>query len=392
MMFPKTYALALAVFALLVFAVPSSFAGNDRILHTFAGASAYPSSGLITDGAGNYYGVTQGSVYELSLAAGVWSYKTIQLLPGGLGDFAGGNLLRDAAGNLYGSAYQGGASGCGYIFELSPASAGAWTFLVLYNLTCTDGAGAGRTMAMDAEGNIYGGAENGGANDEGVAYELSPIAGGGWTYTVLHTFSTPEGNGPQTGVVLDASGNLYGGNETGIFKLTPNGDGTWIESTAYSFTTEDGSNPFGDPIFDSAGNLYGTNQAGGEFEGGTAFKLTPSGSGFTSTILHAFNPKSAGGSSPIGGLILDSAGNIYGTAGTTSGASGDGVVFKLGLVSGTWTEQVLHTFLGTASKDGADPTTSLLLDSSGVLLGTTAAGGSAKCSSTGCGVVFEVAR
>lgn len=365
-------------------------AANYRVLHTFGGAASYPSSGLISDGAGNYFGVSQGAVYELSLVAGVWSYHTIQVLPGGQADFAGGNLVRDAAGNLYGSTWQGGASGCGFIFELSPASGASWNFSSLFNFDCTYGAGAGHTMAMGISGNLYGVASNGGIYDYGVAYELSPSSSGTWTYAVLTQFSSDEGGSPQTGLIFDSSGNLYGGNEIAIFKLSPNGDGTWSESTAYTFDSNDGNNPLADLSFDSAGNLYGTNQSGGKYLSGTAFKLTPNGSGgWTSTILHSFSDKSAGGSSPESSLLVDSVGNVYGTAGGNA-SSGNGVVFKLSLVDGVWGEHVLHSFEGTASSDGAAPEFSLYLDSSHRIFGATAAGGSAACSSTGCGTVYEV--
>jgi uncharacterized repeat protein (TIGR03803 family) len=387
----RIFAFVLFTLTLCLLAAPVSEAAADRVLHSFGGASSYPSSGLITDGAGNYYGVTQGAVYELSLVSGVWSYHTIQVLPGGLDNFAGGNLVRDTTGNLYGSTWQGGSSGCGSIFEISPATGGSWTYSTLYNFNCTEGDHAGHTMVMDAGGNLYGVGQGGGVNDYGVAYELSPTTGGVWAYTVLHNFTNAEGGGPQIGLVADSSGNFYGANGYQIFKLTPNGDGTWTESPSYIFTAKDGSNPLGDLSFDAAGNLYGTNQAGGKYEAGTAFELTPNGSGgWTSTILHSFVPGSPAGASPEGGLVVDSSGNVYGTAGSTNGASGNGVVFKLALVDGVWSEHILHTFGGVP--DGAAPEYSLYLNSSGLIFGVTVSGGSAACSSSGCGTVYEVAQ
>jgi uncharacterized repeat protein (TIGR03803 family) len=389
----RIFAFVLLTLTLCLIAAPVSEAAADRVLHTFGGASSYPSSGLVSDGAGNYYGVTEGAVYELSLAAGVWSYRTIQVLPAGRADFAGGNLVRDTAGNLYGSTWQGGSSGCGFIFELSPASSGSWTYSTLYNFNCTQGDHAGHTMVMDTGGNLYGVGQGGGVNDYGVAYELSPASGGGWTYTVLYNFTLAEGGGPQIGLVADASGNLYGANGYEIFELSPNGDGTWTESAAHVFTAEEGSNPLGDLSFDSAGNLYGTNQAGGKYEAGTAFKLTPNESGgWTSTILHSFVPKSPAGASPEGALSIDSAGNVYGTALATNGASGYGVVFKLAFVSGVWSEHVLHTFGGTPANDGSLPEFSLYLDNAGYIFGVTAGGGSSACSTNGCGTVYEVSQ
>jgi uncharacterized repeat protein (TIGR03803 family) len=380
--------------ALFSLAVTASAATNYRVLHDF-GAAAGTSSGLIADAAGNLYGVTTGAVYELSPVGSYWTYQLIHTLPGGPGVFAAGNLVLDAAGNLYGATWDGGSSNCGFVYQLSPGSGGSWTFSTVHTFNCIDGAGASYTMAIDASGNLFGGTSNGGSNAEGVAYELSPASGGTWTYTVLHEFSTPEGNGPQTGLIFDASGNLYGGNEAGIFKLTPNGDGTWTESTAYKFTSADGLNPLGDLTFDAAGNLYGTNQAGGQYSSGTAFKLTPDGSGgWTSTVIHAFNSKSPyDGYYPEGGLVLDPAGNVYGTATFGGGTNIFGVVFKLGLVSGHWSEQILHRFTGAGNSDGAYPGHSLRLDSSGHLLGVTGSGGNASCGApSGCGTVFELSR
>lgn len=262
------FVLALALFA---FATTASAATRYRVLHTFSGAASSPSSGLVADGAGNLYGVSSGAVYELSPVGSNWEYAHIALIPGGGSSIAAGNLVIDSLGNLYGSTWQGGSAGCGFVFEVSPAAGGSWTLSTIYNFDCTHGGHAGFTMAMDSAGNLYGGANLGGSNDYGVVYQLSPTSGGAWTYTVLHNFTNPEGNGPQVGVLFDSSGNLYGATENEIFKLSPNSDGTWNESDAYVFTAADGSNPLGDLAFDSAGNLYGTNQAGGEYESGVAF-------------------------------------------------------------------------------------------------------------------------
>jgi len=184
------------------------------------------------------------------------------------------------------------------IFELSPASSGSWTYSTLYNFTCSQGDHAGHTMVMDTSGNLYGVGQGGGVNDYAWLTKLSPAsAGAGPTpcFTISHW---PKAAGLKSVLVADASGNLYGANGYEIFKLSANGDGTWTESASHVFTAEEGSNPLGDLSFDSAGNLYGTNQAGGKYEAGTAFKLTPNGSGgWTSTILHSFVPKSPVGAS-----------------------------------------------------------------------------------------------
>jgi len=375
-------------------AAGTAMASQTKVIHRFGGTlAAGPASGLVADGLGNLYGVTGGAVYELSPASGgSWTFQVIARMSSRY-DLAGG-LVLDSAGNLYGGTWQGGANSCGYVYQVSPVSGGTWNFTILHTFACTDGAGGSYTMVLDGAGNLYGGTHNGGAYSEGVAFELSPGTGGTWTYTVLHEFSNAEGNGPQTGLTFDTTGNLYGGNETGIYKLTPNGDGTWTESTAYAFQNADGCNPLGDLSWDSAGNLYGTNQASGRYSSGTAFMLTPSsGGGWTSSVLHSFNYKNNNdGFYPSGGLIHDAAGNIYGTAQDGGGPGNSGIVFKL-TPSGTgvWTESLLHRFGANGSKNGTFPDYSLYMDGAGNLYGVTAAGGNPACNTpNGCGVVYEL--
>jgi uncharacterized repeat protein (TIGR03803 family) len=386
---------AVAALVCILSVVGTAGAGTqEKVLHAFAGTVAVtPQSALLADGLGNFYGVTADAVYELSPAVGgAWKFQVLHTLITPY-DIPGGTLARDSAGNLYGATWQGGAKGCGYIYQLSPGSGGGWDFKVLYAFACSDGAAAAYSMVFDAKGNLYGGTHNGGAFDEGVAFELSPGTGGAWTYKMLHEFSTPEGNGPQTGVTFDSKGNLMGGNETGIWQLNPNGDGTWTESTAYSFNdSADGFNPLGDLTWDTSGNLYGTNQAAGRYSGGTAFMLTPNaGGGWTSTVLHSFGATNDG-YYPNGGLTLDSSGNIYGTAEAGGGPGNDGIAFKLTPSgSGTWTESILHRFGPNGSKGGTFPSFNLYLDAAGNLYGVTGAGGTPTCGSgNGCGVVYEI--
>jgi uncharacterized repeat protein (TIGR03803 family) len=374
--------------------VGTAGATQEKVLHRFAGTpAADPSSGLVADPLGNLYGVTDGAVYEVSPMTGGWKYQSIATLLSKY-DLAGGTLARDGAGNLYGATWQGGTNGCGYVYELSPGSGGTWSFAVLHTFDCTNGAHASYTMVFDAHGNLYGGANDGGTYLEGVVFELSPGSGGSWTYSVLHNFSNAEGNGPQTGLTFDTKGNLYGGNETGIFELSPNGDGTWTESSAYTFSGDDGVNPTGDLCWDAAGNLYGTNEAGGKYSSGTAFMLSPNpGGGWTSTVLHSFNYKNNNdGYYPDGGLTVDLAGSVYGTAQFGGGTGNSGIVFKLTPGgTGTWTESLLHRFGATGNKNGTFPLSSLYRDGAGNLYGVTAEGGDSACySPNGCGVVYEL--
>ncbi|MGH9205494.1 MAG: choice-of-anchor tandem repeat GloVer-containing protein, partial [Acidimicrobiales bacterium] len=258
--------------------------------------------------------------------------------------------IADSSGNLYGTTFQGGVVG-----------------------GCTDGLGCG------------------------TVFRLSP----GGTETVLHAFTfSSEGYGPNGPLIADSSGNLYGttysdgasGNGV-VFKLTPGGTYTVL----HTFTGgSDGANPAGDLIADSSGNLYGTTRGGGAsgsgcggFGCGTVFKLSPGG---TLTVLYSFTGGSDG-EGPVGNLIADSKGNLYGTTLLGGGPGcgqfglGCGVVFKL---SPSGTETVLHIFTG--GSDGGAPFAGLIADSSGNLYGTTFQGGAlTACNGVGCGVVFKLA-
>ena len=269
-------------------------------------------------------------------------------------------------------------------------------------------------LIHDSVGNLYGVAPLGGAKGGGVVFELSPISGG-WTETVLYNFCSvtncDDGNQPRGGLVFDTKGNLYGttqyaGAKGGgvVFELSPGGGG-WTETVLHNFDYTDGSLPSSRLIFDSAGNLYGTAPYGGPFGGGrgggVAFELTPSSNGWTYTALYSFCEKThcTDGDLPWGGLIFDSAGNLYGT--TIDGGSGEakcgsigcGVVYELSPISGGWKETVLYSFCSASGcTDGRSPYDSLVFDSKGNLYGTTFAGGNGACQfNHGCGLVFELA-
>jgi uncharacterized repeat protein (TIGR03803 family) len=233
-----------------------------------------------------------------------------------------------------------------------------------------------------------------------TVFELTPTAGGGWTEKVLHSFTlnTGDGVGPQAGLVIDAAGNLYGTTVGGgafdrgsVFELTPGAGGTWTETVLYSFG---GGVPQGSLILDAAGNLYGTTYVGGVYgNGGTVFELRPkAGGGWTKKVLHSFNPNNGkDGHNPVAGLIFDTAGNLYGTTyGGGAHCTGCGTVFELTRTAGGgWKEKILHSFSHN-SNDGFDPVAGLILDAAGNLYGTTAYGGanSYTCDYSSCGTVF----
>jgi uncharacterized repeat protein (TIGR03803 family) len=330
------------------------------------------------------------------------------------------SMILDASGNLYGTTFQGGAAtcgdGCGTVFELTPVS-GGWQETVLHEFMGKNGELPWASLVSDGT-NLYGTTYQGGTLSDcggdgcGVIFKLSPSATG-WKKTVLHLFSGgKDGANPRAGLILDASGNLYGttsqggiaadcgGNGCGVvFELSPTSGGGWAEKELHSFTGgNDGSNPWAGLIFDTDGNLYGTTSAGGSSGDGVVFELKSTSGGWKETVLHSFSNSSvAKGFTPAAGVTFDPHGNLYGTTsggGVTTGdcgIDGCGVVFKLSpdVSTGGWAETVIHAFQGT--RDGAIPDAGLILDSEGNLYGTTQQGGllTGGCNFNRCGVVFE---
>jgi uncharacterized repeat protein (TIGR03803 family) len=331
------------------------------------------------------------------------TYTVLHSFAGGTKDganpFAG--LVLDSAGNLYGTTQHGGASGncgsagCGTIFKLTPAR----KFTLLHSFTGqpADGAIPGARLITDPAGNFYGTTEAGGASGNGTVFKLSPTG----VETVLHSFAgwPTDGTDPEASLILDLAGNLYGTTRFGgttntcgtggcgtIFKVAP--DGT--ETVLYSFPgPPEGKEPLAGLILDSAGNLYGTTSAGGTLENGNVFMLAPNG---TETVLHSFAGHPTDGYFPRGNLIQDSAGNFYGTTGgggasNNCGADGCGTVYKL---TSAGIESVRHSFAGPP-KDGIAPYAGLLQNPAGNLYGTTDGGGTSKnCGSVGCGTIFKL--
>ena len=264
----------------------------------------------------------------------------------------------------------------------------AQTFTLLYTFPGSlSGAEPLAGLTRDGKGNLYGTTYGGGGYGRGLAFKLSKTG----LESPLYQFKGGPSDGGHPGsTLLPGSGNLYGTTGGGfygfgtVFELTPKVSGGWTEVVLYTFTGgTDGSIPQSELVQDTAGNLYGTTFEGG-LEGGTVFELTPSGTGWTETVLHSFSGQ-ADGLFPNPGLIRDAAGNLYGTTGS-EGAGGYGTIFKLMppvLGGGAWQETVLYSLIGGA--EGAYPRAGVVRDPVGNLYGTTVAGGDPICS---CGVVF----
>ena len=318
----------------------------------------------------------------------------------GVAPYAG--LIVDAAGNLYGTTHVGGAYGGGTVFELSPKAGGGWTETVIYAFgNGTDGVFPSGSLIRDALGSLYGTTSQGnGAYSGGTAFQLTPTAGGGWTETVIHVFGNgTDGARPIGSLIFDASGNLYGTTTLGgaqnlgtVFELAPAAGGGWTESVLHAFANlSNGFNPVGGLVFDTAGNLYGTT-----FLGAVAFELRPTAGGsWEGGVIHFFS-NLKDGFNPNGSLIFDASGNLYGTAGSGGanpcGGAGCGTVFELSPRSGGgWTEKILHSFNNNGT-DGYTPSDSVIFDAAGNLYGVTGSGGNNTNCGNGasCGTAFEL--
>jgi uncharacterized repeat protein (TIGR03803 family) len=364
-------------------------------------------AGLIFDAAGNLYGATVtggagngGTVFELSPTEnGNWTGKVLHAFLSGVddGDNPHGTLAFDAAGNLYGTTANGGASNNGTVFELLPQSNGSWKEKQLHSFSATNGDGQNPQagVTLDSAGNVYGTTYYGGAHGYGMIFELSPQSNGAWKEKNVHSFNDNGVDGlyPYAGLTLDASGNLYGAAISGgaagagtIFKFVPKAAGGWAEEILHDFPYDngvDGYSPQGAPILDASGNLYGTTSEGGASDHGTAFELLPqAGGGWREEILHNFADNGVDGYYPYAGLVFDASGNLYGTT-IPGGAYGDGTVFKLEpAAGGGWTENTVYSF---ARAGGIYPSAALIVDATGNLYGTTDGGGV-----HGYGTVFEI--
>jgi hypothetical protein len=323
-------------------------------------------AGLIFDAAGNLYGTTTqggsgsgcpsdvnggcGVVFKLTPNAnGTWTesvlYSFCPLTNCADGENPAAGLIFDTAGNLYGTTPGGGHlgcgdiwPGCGVVFKLTPNANGSWTESVLYKFcsltSCADGAAPFAGLIFDGAGNLYGTTVAGGFNNGGTAFKLKPHTDGSWTESLLYR----ENNGliPEAGLIFDAAGNLYGTTTQGgingydgvVFKLKPNSNGSWTYSVVHYFHSA--FNPTAGLIFDaSSGSLYGTVLHGGPAGGGAVFKLAPmADGGWAYSVLRFFFGEPA--MNPFGGLVLDKAGNLYGTTlNCGTGYNCQGVVFEI---------------------------------------------------------------
>ncbi len=418
---PKSLTMPLcAILAFIVVISSDVIAGAQPhgyiVLHRFHGNDgSAPLAPLAIDSAGNIYGTTTGGgdlncnapngcgvVFKLKMSGG--DFDLLHLFSGAPdGAFPEAGVIL-GGGKLYGTTDSGGGtcqpSGCGTVYQVS--STGQESVLYSFAGGPADGAGPVGSLFRDAGGNLFGTTGNGGIQSVfGTAFELN--TSGAESFLYLFTQS-PDGAIPVAGFVSDATGNLYsttalGGSQNSncqgvgcgtIFELTPSGGG-WTESVVYSFLGgSDGLQPAGNLVKDGSGNLYGVTAGGGNpncgtFGCGTVFKLTRTASGWTESVLYSFTGASDGANPRS--LVNDSQGNLYGAA-TSGGQHSNGTLFALS-PSGQF--RVLHSFTGGA--DGATPQVGLVIEQpQPVVIGAAGGGGDPHCNnSIGCGVVFAYA-
>jgi uncharacterized repeat protein (TIGR03803 family) len=353
-------------------------------LHYFTGDEdgASPYAGLIQDTAGNIYGTSSGvntqdgfgSVFGISDPAGKFT-----VLHSFRGFGAAAPLVRDAAGNLYGTA-GGGSADAGRVFKIDAAG----NFTVLYSFTGgADGCDPAQGLTRDETGSLYGTATQCGTDGGGTLFKLDSSG----KFTLLYTFTGGPGGGPRFGhLTMDKSGNLYGVTQGGgaygygmLYKLSKNGTLTVLQSFAGG--SSDGCSPLGSVVQDRAGNLYGTTSQCGSYGYGNIWKVSKMGK---ETILHNFAGGTSDGCYPWGGVTADPKGNLYGVT-LACGASGySGAVYEL---SAKGRLKLLHSFDGS---DGEEPVGEVLRMTNGTLYGTTLAGGTgSRCVRMGCGTVWS---
>ncbi len=398
--FRAASAALIVTIAILLLASGASAASKYKTLHEFTGPDgAVPTARLVFDQAGNLYGTTNmggtgaGTVFKLAPNAdGSWTESVIYDVYEPLGP-----LIFDGAGNLYGT------SSGGSVFELTPNLDGSWSPSVLYSFcqltNCNDGSSPYGGLVFDKAGNLYGTTWGGGPNNLGTVFKLTHKPDGSWSERVLHHFKNGrDGAEPESTLILDKAGNLYGTTPSTVFELTPDTNGNWKEKILHEFTGgKDGGGPGFALIFDQEGNLYGGTVNGGDhrycsgYGCGNVFELIPNADGtWKEKVLHQFTGGRDGGGAygggPYDGLTFDAAGNLYGTT-YAGGIYGGGVAFRLTADStGKWHEKVLHAF---AAKKKANPMAGLIFDEAGNLYGTTS-WFSRKNYQNGAGTVFEI--
>jgi uncharacterized repeat protein (TIGR03803 family) len=306
---------------------------------------------------GNFYGTTylggseeSGTVFKITKSG---TLTTLHAFAGTDGSLPLAGLVQGIDGNFYGTTYLGGSESDGEIFKVTPSGTLTTLHSFCSRTACKDGENPFAALVQAVDGNLYGTTLAGGSHGDGTVFKISPSG----TLTTLHSFCSesgcPDGEFPQTGLVQASNGNFYGTTIIGgaygsgtIFEITPTGKLTTLYNVCSQPGCPDGNYLYSGLIQATDGNLYGVMEIGGANNGGTIFRVTPSG---TLTTLHSFcsEPACADGQYPAAGLVQDTNGTLYGTT-ADGGANGDGTVFSLSVGLGPFVETQ-----PTAAKVGA---------------------------------------
>jgi uncharacterized repeat protein (TIGR03803 family) len=394
-------------------ALASARAGTERVLYSFAGANgAGPLSGVISGPGGVLYGTTvfggrygTGCVFALTPSGGGYTERVLFSFHGAAGSQPGGNVVAGAHGDLFGETIVGGAAGNGTVFELVPGQHGYAEHVLHSFAGGADGSQPIGAPVLGAHGELYGVTQFGGTGNRGVIYAEVPSATG-YTEHVLHSFASGHGQ-PQAGLAMAAGGTLYGtlygadafSQDGSVFSFKPSGTAPGYTDLHDFRGGSDGSSPFAALTVDNrTGVIYGSTQFGGADNTGTIFSLTPSGTGYTERVRHAFT-LGKGGYAPEAPLLIGAGGVLFGTTNIGGvGCSGTGcsTIFALTPAGAGYGFRVLHRFTGPP--DGAEAEWSGLIPGpGGHLFGTTRSGGTAHACSdggpggaSGCGTVYTI--
>jgi uncharacterized repeat protein (TIGR03803 family) len=314
---------------------PGSGGWTESVLYTFTGGNdgGYPFCKLVFDTSGNLYGTTLqggapgwGVVFKLTPSQGNWSENVLYTFTGGNdGGMPSAGVILDANGNVYGTASRGGQYGGGVIFELTSSSDG-WTETVLHALgNSTDGSDPEAGLTFDRLGNLFGTTYSGGVYGDGTVFKLH-YTGTSWAETVAYSFTGGnDGANPRGGILIGPGGVLFGTTYAGgtdgsgvLYEMLPVSALNWTQAVIHQFSGysggEDGDRPRGDLAIDSHGDIYGNASRDGAGSWGTVFECRPASVfGWQFVLLYAFTG-GTDGLEPVGGPILDSSGNLYGTA------------------------------------------------------------------------------
>ncbi len=322
-------------------------------------------------------------------------FSILYQFPENVSNYSFGGVVRDRLGDLFGATYSGGAHNYGDVYELTP-QAGSYVFTDIHDFTGPGGDGEYPTTEspyLDANGNLFLTAGQGGAGNAGTAVELSP-SGSGYEETAVFSFDTANGGQPNASLLRSGRTfytTTYVGGANGLGAIVALSSSTLSEKLLYSFSglPSDGQSPTANLVADAQGNLYGTTEMGGSgfgtYGSGTVFRFVPTKRGGRETVLWNFGVDGNDGEQPYAPPIVDGAGNLYGT--TQFGGVGGmihGVVWKLTPSGGSYVESVLYSFGTAGSNDGCYPLGGL------ILAGTTLYGTTSGCGATGNGTIFSI--